>query len=103
MNRDCGNIFAVVDVYGKNVLVTRSAQKAKDAIRGGGKIEIWSRNSLVKSILLSEIYNINIYIQEEKDYHAYKQKQAEARNRARAIARSKKAGDPNNGSTEKRV
>lgn len=76
------NTFIIYDCKRrKNVLVTSSARKAKEAIHTGFKIEVWNDNTLIEVIYANAICSINKYISLEKQYITNKQAKAELRNK----------------------
>ena len=83
------NTFVVVDCKKrKNLLTTSSAKKANKLLRVGVKIEVWSENE-VKEVIYCRPQNnkdpMRTYLLNEKEYIGKKQKQAEARNRRKAM------------------
>ena len=78
------NTFCLIDTKTKKpLLVTSSARKCKKAFVKGCRIEVWNKNTLVNKIYNKTLYEVDKYIQLEKQYIAEKQRKAEARNKRR--------------------
>ena len=76
--------FVVADCRArKNVLVTQSAKRARDAMRPGLRIEVWNSGRLVEKIYYKELYFMAEYCIAEKEYHRQKQRNHEMRNERR--------------------
>ena len=78
------NIFVAIDCkMRKTLFVTLSARKAKDFLKRGVKIEVWSGGIRNDTIYSNEYGRFRAYIIQEKEYIGRKQKNAEKRNKRR--------------------
>lgn len=78
------NIFVVVDCKKRRpVLATNSARKAMEKMSLGMRIEVWNSSRCVDIVYCKNSYQMDSYVQREKEYIEMKQKQAEERNRKR--------------------
>lgn len=80
------NIFVVVSCKKRKVVCsTLSARRARDFLKTGFKIEVWTDNCLYETIYSKNSDLIKYYIALEKEYIGRKQKAAEERNKRRRI------------------
>jgi len=84
MAKTAYNSFVVADCkQRKNVLVTQSAKKARDAMRPGLRIEVWNSGYKVETIYYKDIIFMSEYCIAEKEYIRQKQHNHEMRNERR--------------------
>lgn len=87
MAKQSYNTFVVSECKTNRVLlVTSSARKARNELRTGHRIEVWSCNQKVKHITVKckEQNPLQPYLDAEREYIGMKQHRAEERNKRRA-------------------
>ena len=95
MAKTAYNSFVVADCRAKkNVLVTQSAKKARDAMRPGLRIEVWNSGRLVEKIYHKDLIFMSEYCIAEKEYHRQKQRNHEMRNERRRMANGVESAKP---------
>ena len=77
------NTFLVLSTKGKPIMVTSSARKARQELKPGVRVEVWSENQRAETIYTRTEYKLNYYIEAERAYIRAKQEAAERRNRHR--------------------
>lgn len=83
----------------KAILTTSSARKALRGLEVGTRIDVWNENQLVETIYDRNRDAIKPYLEAERKYIGWKQKQAEKRNAAAALERARK--DRNRGGPQR--
>lgn len=83
------NTFLALSTKGKPLLVTSSARKARQMLKRGVRVEVWSENKKVDTIYSRTAYLMNYYVEMEREYIRAKQEAAERRNRQRKRQRIK--------------
>lgn len=78
------NTFQLVDTKSrKTIITTSSARKCKRAFEKGHRIDVWNGNVLTEVIYAKNFPDIDKYVRMEKEYIAWKQAMATARNQKR--------------------
>ena len=77
------NTFLVLTTKGQPLLVTSSARKARQLLRPGCRVEVWSGNAKAETIYTKTGDRLAKYITAEREYIRDKQAAAERRNKKR--------------------
>lgn len=77
------NTFLAISTTGRPLLVTSSARKARQTLRVGVRVEVWSGNRKTETIYTRTRSLLDKYIEAERAYIRNKQEAAERRNRQR--------------------
>lgn len=77
------NTFLVLSTKGRPLLVTSSARKARQLLRTGVRVEVWSANAKAETIYHRTRSLLDKYVTAERDYIRAKQAAAEQRNKRR--------------------
>lgn len=76
------NTFLLYDTKRKRVeLVTSSAKAARERLKVGIRVDVWSGYSKVETVYSRTADKMIPYVSAEKEYHRQKQEAAERRNR----------------------
>lgn len=77
------NTFLVLTTKGRPLLVTSSARKARNLLRVGVRVEVWSANTMTEKIYHRTRHLLDKYVAAEREYIRAKQEAAERRNKRR--------------------
>lgn len=77
------NTFLVLSTKGRPLLVTSSARKARNILRVGARVEVWSTNVKTETVYHRTRHLLDKYVAAERDYIRAKQEAAERRNKKR--------------------
>ena len=77
------NTFLVLTTKGQPLLVTSSARKARNILRVGVRVEVWSANAKAETVYHRTRHLLGKYVTAEREYIRAKQEAAERRNRRR--------------------
>lgn len=77
------NTFLVISTKGHPLLVTSSARKARQQLRVGARVEVWSANIKTETVYHRTRYLLAKYVAAEREYIRAKQAAAEQRNKRR--------------------
>lgn len=77
------NTFLVLTTKGQPLLVTSSARKARQQLRTGVRVEVWSANAKTETVYHRTRSLLDKYVAAEREYIRAKQEAAERRNKRR--------------------
>ena len=75
--------FLIMSTAGRPLLVTSSARKARQQLRTGVRVEVWSANAKAEVIYDRTRHQLDKYVTAEREYIRAKQAAAEQRNKRR--------------------